>query len=88
VVYAGVTEFCQKVVDGQQIPDEDYSAQADYWEALGDILPEPYASDARVIGSTYRTAAAEGSTFEEASAASEEFGPADAEYRAFESTSC
>jgi hypothetical protein len=88
VVFEAVSEFCNKVTAGQAIADTDYEGQAVYYEDLGDLLPEPYASDARVIGSTYRTASAEGITFEEAATASEEFAPANTEYMAFESTSC
>ncbi len=87
VVYNGAPEFCSKVTAASVIPADDHGALADHWDSLGDILPEPYATDARIIASAHQSAAESGVAYSEIAAA-EDVVAAQVEYDGFYQTTC
>ena len=87
VVYNGAPEFCSNVTAASVIPADDHGALADHWDSLGDILPEPYATDARIIASAHQSAAESGVAYSEIAAA-EDVVAAQVEYDGFYQTTC
>ena len=87
VVYNGAPDFCSKVTAASVIPADDHGALADHWDSLGDILPEPYATDARIIASAHQSAAESGVAYSEIAAA-EDVVAAQVEYDGFYQTTC
>lgn len=87
VVYNGAPEFCSKVTAASVIPADDHGALADHWDSLGDILPEPYATDARIIASAHQSAAESGVAYSEIAAA-EDVVAAQVEYDGFYQSTC